>query len=171
MENRMQETLPLHAPDAEEQQPAVRASGAICIGGQVARPLVLTPAVLAQLSRVEHVETFRCEEGWSVPRLRWSGVRLADVIQLASPLPAAPYVLVCAGSYSMQLTPEEVQQALLCDRLNDAPLSPEHGAPWRLLLPGGKCFTSVKWVSELLVGAAPAPSTAEERARRRRTAT
>ncbi|MBX5458650.1 MAG: molybdopterin-dependent oxidoreductase [Thermogemmatispora sp.] len=65
------------------------------------------------------------------------------------------------------LTLEEAGQALLCDRLNGALLTREHGAPWRLLVPGGKCYTSVKWVDTLLVSETVGVSTAEEIARQR----
>ena len=39
------------------------------------------------------------------------------------------------------------------------PLTPEHGAPLRLVAPGRACFYSVKWVERLEVLADEAPTT------------
>jgi DMSO/TMAO reductase YedYZ molybdopterin-dependent catalytic subunit len=81
-------------------------------------------------------------------------VRLADVVALAGPLPAARYVRVHAGEYIVSVPLDGAGAALLCDELNGRPLPPAHGAPWRLLVPGGACFTSVKWVDRLELAAA-----------------
>jgi DMSO/TMAO reductase YedYZ molybdopterin-dependent catalytic subunit len=157
--------LPVHpatpAAKAQANTPALR------ITGLVAHPRVLTPADLAALARAAHEEAFTCEEGWSVPGLRWDGVRLLDVLGLAQPLPAARYVRVCSGDYSVPVHLNQAHAALLCDRLNGAPLAVEHGAPWRLLLPNGSCFTSVKWVTHLELTAEPGPNTGERIARAR----
>jgi DMSO/TMAO reductase YedYZ molybdopterin-dependent catalytic subunit len=58
-------------------------------------------------------------------------------------------VRVGAGSYRMPLSMDEVREALLADELDGAPLTLEHGAPWRLIVPGAACYTSVKWVDRL----------------------
>ncbi|HEY7491533.1 MAG TPA: molybdopterin-dependent oxidoreductase [Candidatus Tectomicrobia bacterium] len=52
-------------------------------------------------------------------------------------------------------------------RLNGALLTPEHGAPLRLVAPGRACFYSVKWVDRLEVLADEAPTTGETIARNR----
>jgi len=56
-----------------------------------------------------------------------------------------------------------------CDRLrlNGTPLTPEHGAPLRLVAPSRACFYSVKWVDRLEVLAHEAPTTGETIARNR----
>lgn len=149
------DSLPVH-----ELPPAVlqrEGSPRLRIEGLVARPTVLEEADTAVLPRVERVETFRCEEGWSVPDLRWSGPTLARVLALARPLPTGRYVRVCAGEYAVPLPLAEAEEALLCTHLNGGPLPREHGGPWRLLVPGGSCYTSVKWVDRMVVTAEPGP--------------
>jgi DMSO/TMAO reductase YedYZ molybdopterin-dependent catalytic subunit len=37
----------------------------------------------------------------------------------------------------------------VCDELNGEPLTVEHGAPWRLVVSGGRCHTNVKWLDHL----------------------
>jgi DMSO/TMAO reductase YedYZ molybdopterin-dependent catalytic subunit len=123
------------------------------ITGLVARPQLLTAADLAAawatMPRTSFTEDFLCDGKWTVPDQQWSGYRLLDVIQLAHPLPAATYIRVGSGDYVVPISLTDAANALLADRLNGQPLTLEHGAPWRLALYGGRCFTSVKWVDRL----------------------
>ena len=57
--------------------------------------------------------------------------------------------------------------ALLARCLNGTPLTPEHGAPLRLVASGRACFYSVKWVGRLEVLAEEAPTTGATIARNR----
>jgi DMSO/TMAO reductase YedYZ molybdopterin-dependent catalytic subunit len=155
----MCEHLPSHAVAAADRERAARAM--LRIDGLVARPLEVSQADLARLPHAVLEEPFSCEEGWSVPGLRWGGLRLADVLALAEPLPAARYVRVGAGPYVAPVPLAEAVAALLADELNGEPLSIEHGAPWRLVLPGGACYTSVKWLDRLELTAEPGEHTAQ----------
>lgn len=137
------------------------------IGGLVAQPRTLTPADLAALPRTHLADPFTCEEGWSVPGLRWQGVRLSAVLALANPLPNARYVRICSGEYAVPVPLDQAGDALLADWLNGEPLQLEHGAPWRLVLSGAQCFTSVKWVTHLELTAEPGSNTGEQIARAR----
>ena len=157
-------TLPIHpVPDGA----LVTTGGALRVDGLVERPVELSQESVGLLRHAAIEEPFTCEEGWSVPGLHWGGVRLVDVLALARPLPAARFVRVCAGSYILPLALTEAESALLCDELNGEPLSLEHGAPWRLIVPGGKCFSSVKWVDRLELASDPGANTAESIARGR----
>jgi DMSO/TMAO reductase YedYZ molybdopterin-dependent catalytic subunit len=161
----LREHLPRYPVPAARWARAGRA--VLRIDGLVARPVVLTQADLARLPHSILDEPFTCEEGWSVPGLRWGGVGLADVLPLAQPLPAARYVRAAAGSYVVPMPLADAAAALVGDELNGDPLSIEHGAPWRLLVPGGACYTSVKWLDRLELSAEPGENTAERLARAR----
>jgi GntR family transcriptional regulator len=129
-------TLPTHAVPA-----GTLASGAckhLKVHGLVAAPRFLSLDDLVRLPRATLQQPFACDEGWVVPDLCWSGVWLADVLALAEPLVAARYVRVGAGPYSLPFALAEVPDALLADELDGQPLAIEHGAPWRLVLPGGR---------------------------------
>jgi len=121
----------------------------VTVGGHVRHEATLDRADLARLPRATLEQPFESEEGWVVPSLRWGGVMLRDVLRLADPLPEARLVRVGAGSYVMPLLLIEAQAAVLADELDGAALSLEHGAPWRLVVPGGACYSSVKWVDRL----------------------
>ena len=139
--------LPNHAGPESAQPLATEPS--LWIEGLVSKPCLLKPADLASLPRASFTENFSCDEQWVATSQTWSGPRLLDVLNLAGLLPNAKYVRVGAGAYVEPVLLQEAMQALLADMLNDQPITPEHGAPWRLALPGGRCFTSVKWVDRL----------------------
>lgn len=139
--------LPRHPVPRQASQLA--ANPQLYIAGLVAKSGIITPADLAHLRRESFTEDFYCEQHWTTPQQKWSGPRLLDVLALAEVLPAARFVRVHAGNYVVPIALEEAKQALLAEALNDQPLRLEQGAPWRLALSGGACFTSVKWVDQL----------------------
>jgi DMSO/TMAO reductase YedYZ molybdopterin-dependent catalytic subunit len=143
----LREHLPTFAPSEADRARA--AAAVIRIDGLVARPLELTSDVLDRLEHVPLEEPFVCEEGWSVPGTRWGGFRLSQVLALAQPLPAAKYVRAGSGAWVVPLSLQDADRGLVCDELNGEPLTIEHGAPWRLVVSGGACYTNVKWLDHL----------------------
>jgi DMSO/TMAO reductase YedYZ molybdopterin-dependent catalytic subunit len=146
---------------------ANRSGGGIVVDGLVVCCRTLTPADLALLPRVVIEDDFVCEEGWTVPDVRWCGIRLTDVLATAQPHPTARYVRVCAGAYALPVPLSASQDALLCDEMNGRPVTRDDGGPWRLLWPGHACFTSVKHVGPLELTADAGPNDAERIARGR----
>lgn len=129
--------LPLHPVPAKTRMPTV-----LRFRGLISRRRVLNQAEFAGLPHVQVSADFNCLEGWMVPGLCWHGVALETLIALAQPLPEAGHVCVGAGAYEVALALDSLAGALLCDALDGNPLSSGHGAPWRLLVPGDKCFTA-----------------------------
>jgi DMSO/TMAO reductase YedYZ molybdopterin-dependent catalytic subunit len=155
----LRDQLPDHpVPEEIRRRPA---PGAVRIEGLVAQPATLEGPALAALPRVSLEEPFACDEGWTVPGLRWRGTSLAAVLALVQPLEEAQFVSVWSGGYSVSVALSEASHIVLCDTLDEMPLSLGHGGPWRLVVPGGRCFTSVKWVERLELTAERAPSTGE----------
>jgi sulfoxide reductase catalytic subunit YedY len=150
--------LPIFPPSASDQARAVR--GVLRIDGLVARPLELTADDLRQLKRAALDEPFACEEGWTVPGLQWRGYRLCEVVALAAPLADAQYVRAGSGEWVVPVALAELGRGVVCDELNGEPLTLEHGAPWRLVVSGGPCFTNVKWLDRLELVAEPGEDTA-----------
>lgn len=141
------------------------------VDGLVRRPQTLTAAQLAELTDRALTADFRCQEGWTTPALRWQGVPLPDLLQLAEPLPAARYASITAGGYTA-IVPLDGTEAdlLLATRLNGAPLPTEHGGPCRLVGAGQACYASVKWVARITLSAEPPPETARALAQARNAA-
>jgi DMSO/TMAO reductase YedYZ molybdopterin-dependent catalytic subunit len=142
------------------------------ISGLTARSLDLTPDDLVALPRVDLDENFSCDEHRAAQAQCWRGIRVSDVVALAAPLPEARFVRVGSGGFVIPLALAECEAALLSETLNGEPLSVERGGPWRLVVPGGRCFTSVKWVNRLELAAESGRDTGEliEQARQRRLA-
>src|SRR5436190_149243 len=151
--------LPTH--NVPRQASRLAATPLLRIEGLVVEPRSLSLVDLAHLARGSFTEDFHCEQHWTAPQQKWSGPRLVDVLSLVHPLPSAKYVRVHAGNYVVPLALADAEQALLADILNDLPLAVEHGAPWRLALPGAACFISVKWVERLELTAEPGENVGE----------
>ena len=58
------------------------------VEGLVQRPLSLALTDLQALPVAEQVSDFQCVTGWTVDDVRWTGVRIRDVVAPASPLPS-----------------------------------------------------------------------------------
>lgn len=118
------------------------------------------------LPRIEMVTELKCIEGWSVP-VRWAGARLADFAakhRLATrdgsrlDLRRRPNVLF---NYAMLETPDrgyyvglDIEsamhpQTLLCYEMNGEPLTPEHGAPLRLVITAKYGIKNIKRIGTI----------------------
>jgi DMSO/TMAO reductase YedYZ molybdopterin-dependent catalytic subunit len=101
----------------------------------------------------------------AVGNARWTGVRLADVLELAGIEAGAREVVfrgadtgVVDGSpeaiafeRSLGISAARQSGALLAYAMNDKPLSASHGQPVRLVVPGQYAVASVKWLTRITV--------------------
>jgi len=123
------------------------------VEGLVQRPQSLSLQELKELPRRRVRDDFTCLEGWAVKGLTWGGVRVSDVLELASVKKTATCALFSSLNYDHGLMIERCMEptTILAYELNDAPLSFEHGAPLRLILSGQECFESIKWVNSIRI--------------------
>ncbi len=113
--------------------------------------------VFEGLERVEQHSDFHCVTTWSRRGLRWSGVRFSDfhqriVLPQARPIVAASTLILRAqdGARTTLLLEDALaSDVLLVDRLDDAPLGIEHGAPLRLVAPQQYGYKSVKHLASI----------------------
>lgn len=133
------------------------------VEGLVSSPAQLPVGAIRAMPAAELTVDFRCEEGWEVPELRWTGVPLLDLLRESAPLPDAKYVGVAAGGFVtwLDLSQVESSRALLAYDLQGQPIPWEHGGPLRLVLADGLCYQSVKWVDRLVLASEPGVETAE----------
>ncbi|OBK73740.1 molybdopterin-dependent oxidoreductase [Mycobacterium sp. 1274761.0] len=95
-----------------------------------------------------------CVEGWSTTET-WTGVPLRDLARLAGvSLPASAFVrsVERRGGFNratLQANQISHPDALLALRVNDADLSPDHGYPARIIVPGLPGVHNTKWVSSI----------------------
>jgi hypothetical protein len=116
------------------------------------KPLHLTLDQIKALPKIDTVTELKCIEGWSDP-VRWAGVRLIDLAakfgmatrngqQLDLQRPSSDlfqYVNLSTpdDAYYVGLDIESAfhPQTLLCYEMNGEPLTAQHGAPLRLVIP------------------------------------
>ncbi|MFF3802187.1 molybdopterin-dependent oxidoreductase [Streptomyces sp. NPDC002032] len=123
------------------------------------RQVVLTRAELLAMEQHEAALPIACVEGWSTPDQLWSGVRLTALAALVGQGTDTPRALVESvqrgGSFSsVVLRDNQVRdhRSLLAVRVNGAVLSPDHGYPARVIVPGAPGVHNTKWVTRLTFG-------------------
>ncbi|MBO0698065.1 MAG: molybdopterin-dependent oxidoreductase, partial [Zavarzinella sp.] len=109
--------------------------------------------ILTGLPRVEMTTEFQCVEGWSQV-VTWGGVAFADFVRkLGTEAHRHPCVSLetADGAYYVGLDMPSARhaQTLLCDRMNGAPLSHDHGAPLRLVSVVKYGIKNIKWVGRI----------------------
>jgi DMSO/TMAO reductase YedYZ molybdopterin-dependent catalytic subunit len=152
---------------------------AIEVGGAVDRPFTLTLDALRRMPQRAVTATMECAgndrlgmfplpvgEPWrhgALSTLAWSGVPLVHVLDMVGVAPDAVEVLVTAAdagprddadgevrfARSLPLADARRLDTLLALEMNGAPLTPDHGAPVRLAVPGWYGMASVKWVTRI----------------------
>ena len=141
----------------------------IQIGGLVERELEVPLADLEQLVAPMGTHLMECAGNSRFFRFglmsaaEWSGVRLTRLLARAQPQPKATSVLVAgfddhsrassnstAGcSWIFSLEQLDSAGAFLATHMNGQPLTPDHGHPVRLVMPGWYGCCNVKWVDRI----------------------
>lgn len=90
------------------------------------------------LPRVQFVTELKCIEGWSI-FVQWAGARFADFHAKYPSPPGATHVYMETPDQeyyvSIELPSMLHPQTLLCYEMNGKPLTLDHGAPLRLVIP------------------------------------
>ena len=140
---KVMEFNPVPAPDP--------AAWELEVGGLVSRSLKLGHAELKRLPAVNQSSRLKCVQCWS-GRILWHGFRAGELLRLAAPRPAATWVRIdCADLYYDYLKMEELvhPRTLFALGMNDEPLTPEHGAPLRLVIPFKYGYKSSKLITKI----------------------
>lgn len=153
----------------------------VSFDGQVEAPFAIAAEELRALPARSLIVTLECAgngrsylepatpgEQWglgAVGTAEWTGVPLADLLARATPLPGAreavfrgadrgePQGLGQAVAFERSLPLEQAVRgdALLAYAMNGQPLTQDHGAPVRLVVPGAYGMASVKWLAQVTV--------------------
>jgi DMSO/TMAO reductase YedYZ molybdopterin-dependent catalytic subunit len=86
-----------------------------------------------------------CTGGWWAEQ-SWRGVRLDTLLGIPD---SGSIAVRSVTGYTRRFPPEDASILLLATHVGDAPLSPGHGAPIRLVVPGRRGFWWVKWVDQV----------------------
>jgi methionine sulfoxide reductase catalytic subunit len=134
---------PIPAPDP--------ASWELTIEGLDQGAIRLKAADLDKLPRVSQSSRLKCVQCWS-GRVKWEGFRCQDLLKLTGTKPGLEWVRVdCADKYYDFVQVEDLlnPRTLFGLGMNGEALSPEHGAPLRLVLPFKYGYKSSKLITKL----------------------
>ena len=125
------------------------------IEGLVEQPLDLSYEELLALPRADQVSDFHCVTGWSVPDVRWAGVRFADLMAAARPKASARALAFVSAErpFFESLTLEQAgrDDAMLAYEMDGRPITREHGAPCRVVMPAMYGYKGTKWLQTIVV--------------------
>jgi DMSO/TMAO reductase YedYZ molybdopterin-dependent catalytic subunit len=119
------------------------------VWGRVAAPLTWSWEAFQRLPIVSHGGDLHCVTRWSSLDHLWSGVASRTVAELAGVQPDARFVVLHGEAGYTANLPLEVflaDDVMLATKHDGEPLSPQHGAPVRAVMPGRYAWKSVKWL-------------------------
>ena len=119
------------------------------VWGLVTEPLNLTWEQFRELPTVATVGDLHCVTRWSSLNHEWRGVAPSTIVERAGIEPDVRYVLLHGeGGYTANLPLDAFlgDDVVLATHHGGAPLTAEHGAPLRAVVPGRYAWKSVKWL-------------------------
>jgi DMSO/TMAO reductase YedYZ molybdopterin-dependent catalytic subunit len=144
--------FPINGYDVED--PGVDfAKWNLTVSGSVQKPGNYTLAQIQALPRVAQNTRHVCVEGWDVIG-RFVGARLSDFLSTIGADTTARFLTVeCADDYyeSLDMATALHPQTLLCYEMYGQPLTREHGAPLRLIIPTKVGYKQAKYLTDLKV--------------------
>jgi DMSO/TMAO reductase YedYZ molybdopterin-dependent catalytic subunit len=149
----------------------------LTIDGLVAHPRTISFAELTRYRKASLTSVHQCagsplaplEPTQRVCNVNWSGARLAEILAQCEPRPDAHFVWSTGADYgefggvSVEAYVKDMpiarvnSDALVAYEMNAQPLTPEHGYPVRLVVPGFYGTNSVKWLSRVTLAQVRAP--------------
>jgi DMSO/TMAO reductase YedYZ molybdopterin-dependent catalytic subunit len=128
--------------------------------GEVENPITLSWDELNALPEAESVQDIHCVTRWSRFDARFGGVHWHELAKLVRPKPSARFVVAHAEqgfTSNVPLDFLEDDNALLATEADGEPLTPEHGWPLRLVIPGKYFWKSAKWLRAIELRATDEP--------------
>jgi DMSO/TMAO reductase YedYZ molybdopterin-dependent catalytic subunit len=119
------------------------------VWGEVESPLELTWEQFQALPRTENTQDIHCVTRWSRFDATFAGVHWRTLAELVGPKASARFAIAHAEhdfSSNVPIGYLEDPNALLATEADGAPLTAEHGAPLRLIVPGKYFWKSAKWL-------------------------
>jgi DMSO/TMAO reductase YedYZ molybdopterin-dependent catalytic subunit len=130
------------------------------VWGEVDNPIRLSWEEFDRLPKVKVTQDIHCVTRWSRFDTTFEGVQWTELKELVGQRPSARYVFAHAEqefTSNVPIASLENPQALLATHADGAPLTPEHGWPLRLVIPGKYFWKSAKWLRGIELTATDRP--------------
>jgi DMSO/TMAO reductase YedYZ molybdopterin-dependent catalytic subunit len=117
--------------------------------GDVEQELELSWEQLNELPRTATTQDIHCVTRWSRFDAQFEGVHWRELAKLARPHSTARFAIAHAEAgftSNVPLSFVENDNALLVTHADGEPLTPDHGYPLRLVVPGKYFWKSAKWL-------------------------
>ncbi|GII30179.1 hypothetical protein Pmi06nite_36210 [Planotetraspora mira] len=136
------------------------------VDGLVDRPATYGLDALRALPQTRVVGDVQCTDGWRVPKTPFEGVLLSHLLDAAGVRPEGKAIrFTCFdGTYSESLTLAQARRpdVLVALKMEDKPLTYDHGGPVRLYAAPMYFYKSAKWLSGISVTETVIPGYWEE---------
>jgi len=141
--------FPITSWIADDPQPVDLDSWRLLITGEVRRPTTLSYQQLQTLATEKIVATLDCTGGFFTTQ-EWQGVSLSALLDQAGIVEEVRSVAVTSVTgYQRRFSLAEARGFFLATGVGGQPLSHGHGFPVRLVVPAGRGYTWVKWVTDI----------------------
>jgi DMSO/TMAO reductase YedYZ molybdopterin-dependent catalytic subunit len=130
------------------------------VDGAVVNPVSLDWAQFLELPQDEDQSDIHCVTQWSRYDNRWQGVKTATLLALVQPRPEARHVILHShDGYTTNLLLEHFAEddCLIAHSHDGVPLTREHGAPARVIVPRYYFWKSAKWIKRIEISAVDRP--------------
>jgi DMSO/TMAO reductase YedYZ molybdopterin-dependent catalytic subunit len=130
------------------------------VWGEVDNELRLSWEELQALPSTEVTQDIHCVTRWSKFDMTFKGVPWHELEQLAGPTRSARFAIAHAEqgfTANVPLSFLRDERALLAYEADGEPLTPEHGWPLRLVIPGKYFWKSAKWLRGIELSASDKP--------------
>ncbi len=122
------------------------------IHGKVENPVTLNWQQFLALPQFKDTSDFHCVTTWSQFDMVWEGVAFFSIVELVKPKPEAAHVFFKSYDGYSTNNPLSVcldNDVVIAHRVNDKPLSPEHGGPARVIIPKRYAWKGAKFIREI----------------------
>jgi len=117
--------------------------------GDVEQELELDWRAFNELPRTSTTQDIHCVTRWSRFDTQFEGVHWRELARLVEPRPTAGFAIAHAEAgftSNVPLSFLEHEDAVLATHADGGPLTPDHGSPLRLVIPGKYFWKSAKWL-------------------------
>lgn len=123
------------------------------VEGLVENHMELSYEELKKLADTEYVADFHCVTGWSVAGVRWRGVSIPRLMDMAGVKAGARWLFMTSlDGYTSVVSIDDAKdpRAIVAIEINGKPLSIEQGFPARVFMPHLYGWKGAKWVERLV---------------------